>query len=61
MCRSYRFGQSKPTYVYRLVAAGTLEHKILGMQVKKEGLARRIVDDVDNLAFLEWWVSAAVC
>ena len=60
MCRSYRFGQTKPTYVYRLVAAGTLERKILNMQVKKEGLSRRIVDDVKNSLFVSEYVTLRV-
>ena len=52
MCRSYRFGQTRPTYVYRLVGAETIEQRILDVQLKKEGLSRRIVDHVDNSQFL---------
>jgi SNF2 family DNA or RNA helicase len=60
MCRSYRFGQIRPTYVYRLVAAGTVESKILDLQMSKEKLARTIIDDVMTSNALEgcvsWWL-----
>ena len=28
MCRSHRYGQTKPCYVYRLVGSGTMEKKV---------------------------------
>lgn len=42
--RSYRYGQTKPVYVYRLVAAGTMEHKVYGRQLNKEGLSARVIE-----------------
>lgn len=41
LCRVYRYGQTKPTHVYRLVAAGTMEKKIYDRQLMKISLANR--------------------
>nr|CCA20908.1 transcriptional regulator ATRX putative [Albugo laibachii Nc14] len=45
MCRSYRFGQTKPVFVYRFVAGATMEKKVYDLQIRKEGVAKQIVDD----------------
>jgi hypothetical protein len=45
MCRCYRFGQQKPVFVYRLIADGTMEKKVYDLQIRKEGIAKRIVDE----------------
>lgn len=39
MDRAHRIGQTKPVFVHRLVAAGTVEEKILDMQARKQALA----------------------
>lgn len=39
MDRAHRIGQDKPVFVHRLVAAGTVEEKILNMQSRKQALA----------------------
>jgi SNF2 family DNA or RNA helicase len=36
--RAHRIGQERPVNVYRLVAQGTVEEKILGLQEKKRAL-----------------------
>ena len=41
----FRYGQTKPVNIYRLVAASTLEHDIYVKQVLKTTLANRVVDD----------------
>ena len=50
MDRTHRIGQDKPVFVYRLVAAGTVEEKILAMQARKQALADALFDDRANTA-----------
>jgi SNF2 family DNA or RNA helicase len=37
--RAYRIGQDKPVFVYKLIAAGTVEERIIELQAKKGRLA----------------------
>nr|WP_061122510.1 DEAD/DEAH box helicase [Caballeronia catudaia] len=43
--RAHRIGQDKPVFVYKLVAAGSIEEKILDMQERKAALAAGILSE----------------
>jgi non-specific serine/threonine protein kinase len=59
--RAHRIGQQKPVFIYKLIARGTVEEKILELQEKKRALVKNIIsseagffksltrDDVINL------------
>ncbi|MEA3543620.1 MAG: DEAD/DEAH box helicase [Thermodesulfobacteriota bacterium] len=40
--RAHRIGQDKPVFVYKLIASGTVEEKILQLQEKKQQLANSV-------------------
>ncbi len=48
--RTHRIGQDKTVMVYRLVAAGTIEEKVLALQERKRDLFARVLDDDGALA-----------
>lgn len=43
--RAYRIGQDKPVFVYKLIAAGTVEERVLQMQERKKGLIDGLFGD----------------
>ena len=43
--RAFRIGQDKPVFVYKLIAAGTVEERILELQAKKGRLATTLDPD----------------
>ena len=43
--RTHRIGQDKTVMVYRLVAAGTIEQKVMALQERKRDLFARVLDD----------------
>ncbi|KAI8060388.1 P-loop containing nucleoside triphosphate hydrolase protein [Gilbertella persicaria] len=43
--RIYRYNQTKPVYVYRLVTASTIEERILNQSIHKNSIFRRVIDN----------------
>ncbi|XP_042205166.1 mucin-6-like [Homarus americanus] len=52
VCRVYRYGQKKECHIYRLVTDNSLEKRIYDRQVNKQGIADRIVDEMNPDAHL---------
>jgi DNA excision repair protein ERCC-6 len=51
--RSWRLGQHKPVLIYRLIAEGTVEEKILQRQVFKTFLTQRVLKDPKQSRFFK--------
>jgi hypothetical protein len=49
MFRVYRYGQTKPCFVYRLLGCGTMEEQIYNRQVTKQALSLRIIDERNTM------------
>ncbi|MFJ4038804.1 DEAD/DEAH box helicase [Microbacterium sp. NPDC090007] len=48
--RTHRIGQTKSVFVYRLIAAGTVEEKVRALQQRKAALFDAVIDDDDAFA-----------
>ena len=46
VCRSYRFGQKRECFVYRLIADGTFESKMYKRQISKISTSDRVLDQL---------------
>lgn len=49
MARVWRDGQTKPCFIYRLIATGTIEEKIFQRQTHKKALSNAVVDNNENV------------
>lgn len=45
ICRAHRIGQQNPVFAYRLIAQGTIEEKILDLQIRKRALVENILTE----------------
>lgn len=62
VCRVYRYGQVKPVHIYRLISTGTMEKKIYDRQISKQGMANRIVDELNPEAnFTKQEIMKLIC
>ena len=43
--RAHRIGQTQPVLIYRLVAAGTIEEKVIALQARKKALSDALYDE----------------
>lgn len=46
--RAHRIGQRKPVFVYKLIAAGSIEERILSLQERKAQLAAGVLDEAQG-------------
>ena len=46
--RAHRIGQDKPVFVYKLIAEGTIEERMLELQARKRALADQLLDDAEG-------------
>jgi SNF2 family DNA or RNA helicase len=46
--RAHRLGRVKPTFIYRLVAQGTIEERVRNLQLEKKETFRKIIGEIDK-------------
>ena len=46
--RAHRLGRDKPTFIYRLIAQGTIEERVRNLQLEKKETFRKIIGEMDK-------------
>jgi superfamily II DNA or RNA helicase len=49
--RAHRIGQSKSVFVFKLIASGTIEERMLELQERKKAIAQAVFDEENSLPF----------
>ncbi|MCF8005164.1 MAG: DEAD/DEAH box helicase, partial [Chromatiaceae bacterium] len=52
--RAHRIGQQRPVTIYRLVAKGTIEERILQLHANKRSLADALLEGTDDSSRLSY-------
>jgi SNF2 family DNA or RNA helicase len=50
--RAHRLGREKPTFIYRLVAQGTIEERVRTLQIEKKETFQKIIGEIEKPAGL---------
>ena len=50
--RAHRLGRQKPTFIYRLVARGTIEERVRQLQLVKKETFRQIIGELEQVSGL---------
>ena len=46
--RAHRLGREKPTFIYRLVAQGTIEERVRNLQLEKKETFQKVIGEMDK-------------
>jgi SNF2 family DNA or RNA helicase len=46
--RAHRLGRVKPTFIYRMVAQGTIEERVRNLQVEKKETFQKIIGEIEK-------------